>query len=610
MFGFVKNDLESSLFSPLFRKINLIVGRVMLRRLQRQMRRAKSVNARTLRKITKKNQYTEFGQRYWFDSLRASSDNINAYKKIVPLSSYQDYQEAIARMQWGEQNILVAEPLLNFAATSGTTGSAKLLPRTRSHQRIPTMIAGLINPATASDRFLKGVPRGKGICLLTCSSGIGNTETGIPIEEHSAMGMRRIAGIIPHLWCSPTEVFFLEDARTARYLHVLYGLRDRQAQYIGATYAPYVLQWLIDMEQRWSEAIADIEHGTLSENLVLPPTIRQSLGARLTPNPTRAAELRAAAAKGFKGIVPRIWPHMAYVETVTTGSFATYVPALRSYIDEIPLFSSFYGASESPIGVGLWPNRPGDYVLPAGCAYYEFIPLADIDSEHPKTVDLDALIVGESYEVVVTNFSGLYRYRMGDIVKVVGHYDEAPILNFSHRRSTILNLAGERTTEAHIQTAIARLAETRSNQKESCLRDYTTAIDLSVSPPCYIFYIELLADAPPAAIAALDKEAQLLDTALCNANYSFQVQRRDGLIGEPQIKILAPGSFNLLCEQLAIWNPQRNRNQLKVARYMTDIQQLALLEEQAIAASSQASDRQEGCHSMPIRLSQCKLRQN
>jgi GH3 auxin-responsive promoter len=598
MFELIKNDLESSFFSPIFRKISLFVGRVMLRRLLQQMRQAKSVNAHTLWKTVEKNQYTEFGQKHRFGSLLASPYTIKAYKEVVPLSTYRDYEEALARMQRGQQNVLVAEPLSSFTATSGTTGSAKLVPRTRTHQRIPTMIAGLINPATASGRFLKGVARGKGICLLTCSGSIGNTEAGIPVGEHSAMGMRRIAGIIPHLWCSPTEVFFLEDAPTARYLHALYGLCDRQAQYIAATYAPYTLQWMIDMEQRWSEAITDIECGTLSKNLILPPAIRQSLEARLTPNPTRAAELRAAAAQGFKGIVPRIWPQMAYVETVTTGSFAAYVPALSAYIGDIPLFSSFYGASESPIGVGLWPDRPRDYALLVGCAYYEFVPLADADQEQPKTVDLDFLIVGEFYEVVVTNFSGFYRYRMGDIVKVVGRYAETPILNFSHRRGTILNLAGERTTEAQIAIAITRLAETRSNEKESCLRDYTTAIDRSVNPPRYVFYIEPLGEPSPAAIAALDAEAQLLDTALSEANYSFQVQRRNGLIGKPQIKLLDPGSFNLLCERLALWNPKRNRNQLKVPRYMTDNQQLALLEEQAIAASSQARDR-EICRLMP-----------
>ena len=595
----LKHSLDPSIFSPLLRQFGIFVGRLMLCRFHRQMRRAKEVNARTLRHIIEKNQHTEFGQRYGFSALLDNSHkshSIEAYKSTVPLSSYRDYEAEIERMKQGEQNILVAEPLISFTATSGTTGSAKLVPRTRTHQRIPTIIAGLMNPATASDRWLKGVRRGKGICLLTCAGTIGHTQAGMTIGEHSAMGMRRIAGMIPHLWCSPTEVFFLEDIPTARYLHALFGLRDRQAQYIGATYAPYALQWLVDMEHRWTELIADIECGKLSKNLVLPPAIRQSLEARLTPDPARADELRTAAAAGFNGIVSRIWSHMAYVETVTTGSFATYIPALRAYIGETPLFSSFYGASESPMGVGLWPDRPGDYALPVGYGYYEFVPLADVDREQPKTVDLDSLIVGESYEVVVTNFSGFYRYRMGDIIRVVGRYYETPILNFSCRRGTMLNLTGERTTEAHIKAAIDRLTDEWLKGVGSCLRDYTTAIDLSVNPPRYIFYLELLGDIiPPAAIATLEEGAQLLDKTLNNSNYGLQKQRNDGMVGKPLIVLLAPGSFDLLGKKLIDWSPERNRNQLKIPRHLSNKQQIALMESQVIAVSDRGDCHNGSC---------------
>ncbi|NES98948.1 MAG: GH3 auxin-responsive promoter family protein, partial [Desertifilum sp. SIO1I2] len=34
--------------------------------------------------------------------------------------------------------------------------------------------------------------------------------------------------------------------------------------------------------------------------------------------------------------------------------------------------------------------------------------------------DLMSLSVGECYEIVVTTLAGLYRYRLGDVVKCVG----------------------------------------------------------------------------------------------------------------------------------------------------------------------------------------------
>lgn len=41
--------------------------------------------------------------------------------------------------------------------------------------------------------------------------------------------------------------------------------------------------------------------------------------------------------------------------------------------------------------------------------------------------------VGGRYEVVVTNTSGFYRYRLGDIVEVVGFFYQVPLIDFLFR---------------------------------------------------------------------------------------------------------------------------------------------------------------------------------
>ena len=41
--------------------------------------------------------------------------------------------------------------------------------------------------------------------------------------------------------------------------------------------------------------------------------------------------------------------------------------------------------------------------------------------------------VGSLYEPVVTNNAGLYRYRQGDVVKVVDFYHQAPCVDFQFR---------------------------------------------------------------------------------------------------------------------------------------------------------------------------------
>ena len=39
---------------------------------------------------------------------------------------------------------------------------------------------------------------------------------------------------------------------------------------------------------------------------------------------------------------------------------------------------------------------------------------------------IDEVEVGKRYELVLTTISGFYRYRMGDVVEVVGFHEELP----------------------------------------------------------------------------------------------------------------------------------------------------------------------------------------
>ena len=41
--------------------------------------------------------------------------------------------------------------------------------------------------------------------------------------------------------------------------------------------------------------------------------------------------------------------------------------------------------------------------------------------------------VGEMYEIVITTFEGLYRYRTDDVVKITGYYGTIPKYKFIRR---------------------------------------------------------------------------------------------------------------------------------------------------------------------------------
>src|SRR5262245_36686973 len=65
----------------------------------------------------------------------SATDDYAAFATKVPLVVYDDLRPWIERQQSAEGHVLVAEPVQFYAKTSGSSGSAKAIPYTRSLQR-------------------------------------------------------------------------------------------------------------------------------------------------------------------------------------------------------------------------------------------------------------------------------------------------------------------------------------------------------------------------------------------------------------------------------------------------------------------------------------------
>lgn len=70
---------------------------------------------------------------------------------------------------------------------------------------------------------------------------------------------------------------------------------------------------------------------------------------------------------------------------------------------------------------GLWSVSRAvddiDTILVPDSSFMEFLDL-DYGDDFSKCVTIDKLEVGKIYQIIVTSFVGLYRYRMNDCVKV------------------------------------------------------------------------------------------------------------------------------------------------------------------------------------------------
>lgn len=559
-------------------------GRVMLRRFERTSLRAVTANRATLTKILAANADTEFGRRHGFGELASDDATAARFQRVVPLSTYGDYSAAIARMERGERDVLTADDLLFFAVSSGTTGATKLVPTTKRHHGFTFKYMGTVVQGVISNELHRPGPSDRGIDLMTFTGEQQLSSGGVPIGSATAEAVRRMARIVPHLWNSPIEIYTLDHLPSARYLHALYGLRNRNNQFVEAVFAPRLLEWIRDTESRWDELVHDIRHGTLTDDLDIDAAVRRQVLGDNHADPERAAELEAATEDGFDGFLARVWPSMTHLMTITSGSFDVYVSALRRYCGDLPIYSPSYGATESFIGVGLWPDRPGHYVMATDPSYFEFIPIDVAAETQPDTVDMAGVVVGDEYELVITNHAGLYRYRLGDVVRVVDLHGQAPVIEFVHRRGTQFDLTGEKTTEEHVAAAVATL---RQRHPELDVDEYTTTSDTEASPPRYVLYLERGSWGGDRAVdqTLLERWAVDFDALLSEANPAVVEYREGGFLGRPRVVIVEPGTFARLVELALDGDRAPSRNQLKTPRRVDGRAQIDVLESRAVSSA-------------------------
>lgn len=84
--------------------------------------------------------------------------------------------------------------------------------------------------------------------------------------------------------------------------------------------------------------------------------------------------------------------------------------------------------------------------------------------------------------------TGLYRYRVGDILRVAGFKNKAPQFNFICRKNVVLSIDSDKTDEVELQTAV------RMDQTIFHTTDYTSCADASTIPGHCILYWEIIID--------------------------------------------------------------------------------------------------------------------
>ncbi|NXM74520.1 GHDC protein, partial [Serilophus lunatus] len=263
--------------------------------------------------------------------------------------------------------------------------------------------------------------------------------------------------LLPTLYCTPAPAGALPSRAAALRVQLLFALRQRGLRVLEAGLAAELHDALAALRTEWPRLAQELALGRLSPQPGLPEGLRGQLQALLTPDAARAAELRAECARGFEGIVRRLWPQLEVVVVASAhGTERIYCDALRQAdCQGLPFYCPFYQAVGALLGVNLWPEEPvPQFLLCPDWAFCEFLPCPG--EEEPQTVLLDELWEGREYGLVVTARPGEYRRCAGEVLRVAGFHKQCPLVKPVRRESQTLNVRGESIPEEQFYQSLCR----------------------------------------------------------------------------------------------------------------------------------------------------------
>lgn len=510
-------------------------ARLVYNRFLRSLRKFDRTQSNALRRALAQVTTSELGRKYQLDRVRTRND----LRAAVPLHTYEDFRPWIERVWNGDHGALFndATTIRMFATSSGTTARQKYIPVTNAFitdYRRGWNTFGLKMYRDHFDAFLRGILQSTGRHDETLSP------SGVPCGAITGLLAMTQKGIVKRFYVGGIDVARLPNASARYYTLIRLGVMRDVAYAITAN--PATLIQMARIADEYSETlIRDVRDGTLSEEIVGDYPERRAIEARFSPDPSRARSLEQLRSKNG-AVRPRdIW-RLSFVACWTGGSMGHYLPRVRDWWGPIPIRDIGLLASEGRVSIPLDDDSPVGVVdLSAGV--FEFIPVEDFDAANPRVYWADELETGREYAVVMTNTTGLLRYRLDDIVRVHGYLNRSPLIEFLYRGGRVASVAGEKLTENQLVAAFREAVES--------LRLHSfdfVAVPVWDDPPYY--RITCSDDPGPRFVEALDQ-------SLCNQNHEYASRRKSGRLSQLQLFIASRKAFAEMDERLI--SRQRSR---------------------------------------------------
>jgi hypothetical protein len=442
---------------------------------------------------------TEMGRAHGFASIKTYAD----YRRRVPVGDYDSFSPAIERMRRGEKNVLVPEMVMHFGNSSGssTKGKPKYLPITDRQVKYQRGNGGDALSRYLVQHDVRDFTDGFVMNLVPPLT--MKREGPVFVTSNPALMASRLPAITRPIYLPdrPTMCMTDYDAKLER---IADRYLDHDVRMVTGTTCWFSLLFdkLLDAARRRGRNVE-----TVSE---LWPNLRVFLGGGVAAGP--------------------------------------YLPVIRERMgrDDVVLIDT-YNATEGGVyaSTQFTPGLDGMMMIPHRGVFFEFMPLEDEGKDDPRRLPLWEVEPGQNYVILVTNSSGLYSYKIGDIVRFTSTSPHC--VEFAGRLSGCLSTTQELTTHVEIQKAF----EAALRVSRGTVVDYGAGADVGVDGGAksrYVVFAEFSGDSRPNDTDAFIRE---FDRALGHENRVYREHRsKDTAILAPELVLLPPGSVKRFMQDI------------------------------------------------------------
>ena len=419
---------------------------------------------------------TKFGIEHSFDKIK----NYNDYKEVVPDRKYEELFPYINEIRKGKKNILWPNSIKLFAKSSGTTNAkSKYIP---------------LSYETLSECHFKG---GKDMLAIYLKN---NPESkifngkGIILGGSKEINTNHVEGDL--------SAILLENFPFWVNTHRLPDIKTATMK-------------------NWNKKLEKITNQSINQNITNLSGV-PSWMLILLKNIIKQA--------GVKKITD-IWPNL---ELYIHGgvNFSPYKNQFNSLISSRKMnYLETYNASEGFFALQDRKDDKDMLLLLDHGVFYEFKNIKELNKNYISLKEVKTEI---DYEIIISTNSGLWRYRIGDIVRFTSTNPYRIIIK--GRTKNCINTFGEELMVHNTDQAISSACE-----KTNCkIVEYTVApIFFEDTSGGHEWAIEF--DKPPKEIDIFN---QILDEKLKKINSDYEAKRSDDLIiRKPKITIIKNGIF-------------------------------------------------------------------